>query len=147
MRTLLPTLLIALTLPAAGCPTQGADDSASETPDTADDTEDTALIGYQVSVSWPEGSTTVGLGGFEPVDWEGSLAVSLPHILTQAGISDPQPYLYSFTASDGYSRDGFTADQVQQGLLLQDNGDLKWPEEMGLFGEDYVDGVVEILAE
>jgi hypothetical protein len=112
-----------------------------------DDTEDTALIGYQVSVGWPDGSTTVGLGGFDPLDWEGTPAVSLPHILTDAGIADPQPYLYSFTASDGYSQGGFTADQVQQGVLLQDNGDLKWPEDLGLFGEDYINGVVEILAE
>ncbi len=147
MRPLLPTLLFTLMLPAAACPVQDPDDSTTATPDTAEETEDTAILGYQVRVDWPEGSATVGLGGFDPLDWEGTPAVSLPHILTQAGLSDPQPYQYRFTASDGYSRGGFTADQVQQGMLLQDNGDLQWPEELGLFGEDYVDGVVEILAE
>ncbi len=79
-------------------------------------------------------------------DWDGSPAVTLPDILTDAGVTTPESYSYAFTASDDYMKDGFVWDDVQQAVLIQATGDLEWPDELGFPGGDFVGNVVDIEA-
>lgn len=109
-----------------------------------DDDDDNAAGGYEVAVTFDGDSASVILDELETTDVDGTVSVALPVLADAAGVEAPEGYTYGFVAYDGYSRDGYTWDQVSQASLAQEAGDLQWPEELGMEGADSVNGVVTI---
>ena len=109
-----------------------------------DDDDSTAGDSYEVAVEFDGGSATVDLYDLDATDLAGALQVTVEAALDGAGVTGLDGYTYGFVASDGYTRDGYTWDQVSQATLVQENGDLQWAEELGMEGADHVKGVVTI---
>lgn len=109
-----------------------------------DDDDSTGDASYEIAVESGGGSAPVDLFDLDPTDVDGALTVTVEDVLDAAGVTGPDGYTYGFAASDGYSRDGYTWDQASQATLVQETGDLQWPEDLGMEGADHVDGVVTI---
>jgi hypothetical protein len=96
---------------------------------------------YEVEVSFDGSSATVNLYDLAADD-AGEVAVS--DAIDAAGVAAPEGYTYGFVASDGYARDGYAWDDTTQATLVQETGDLQWPEELGMEGADHVKDIVQI---
>jgi len=132
--------MLTLTVALVGCGGLADDD------DSAGDDDDVAS--YEVDVIVGGGTTTVDLLDLETVDYEGSAAVSLPHLLTVAGVDAPVGYAYLFVGWDGYFKDWVAWDKVAMAYLIAESGDLQFPDEAEMESGYFVNGVVSIeLAE
>lgn len=109
--------------------------------DDDDDSAGGAGDSFEIEVIFDGSSATVNLHDLT-VDDAGEVAVA--DAVDAAGVATPEGYTYGFSASDGYTKDGYAWDDASQATLVQDNGDLQWPEELGMEGADHVDGVVQI---
>jgi hypothetical protein len=109
----------------------------------SDDDDDSAGDGdsFEVEVTFDGSSAMVNLYDLA-ADADGAVAVS--DAVDAAGVAAPDGYTYGFIASDGYAKDGYVWDDASLATLVQENGDLGWPEELGMEGADHVDGVVQI---
>lgn len=109
-----------------------------------DDDDSTGNDSYQVEVEFDGGSSTVDLFDLDGTEIDGTLQVTVEDVLDGAGVTGVEGYTYGFVASDGYTRDGYTWDQVSQATMVPETGDLQWPAALGMEGADHVDGVVTL---
>jgi hypothetical protein len=112
--------------------------------DDDDDDDDAGADLYEIDVHHGGGVETIDLYDLDTVDWEGDLAVELPAALDGAGVVDPSAYTYGFVAYDDYEQDGIGWDKVSVAVLIQDSGDLEFPDEAQMGSEYFISGVVEI---
>ena len=136
---ILPTLLLALITAGCSGPVEGDDD-------VSDDDDDTGGS-YEVTVAFEAEEPIVDLFDLDASDWQGSPAVTLPDILGDAGVLGPNGFTYTFIAYDDYSRAGVDWGNVYQAVLIQESGDLQYPDDLGVEGDDFVKGVVRIELE
>ncbi len=110
-----------------------------------DDDDDDASDSYEIVVTFDASEETVDLYDLDTVDWNGAPAVELGELLDGAGVGDPSLYSYGFLAYDDYMKDGVAwADQAEVAVLIQESGDLEFPDEAGMESAYFVKGVVEI---
>jgi len=109
-----------------------------------DDDDDDASQSYELSVQFGASEETVDLFDLDTEDWNGAPAVSLPDVLDAAGVGDPSAYTYGFTAYDDYMKDGVTWDKAEVAVLIQESGDLEFPDEAEMESAYFVKGVVDI---
>lgn len=110
----------------------------------SDDDDDSAGGGgesYEVEVTFDGSNALVDLYDLAADD---AGEVSVADVIDAAGVTAPDGYTYGFVASDGYSRDGYDWDTASQATQVQENGDLQWPDELGMEGADHVKDVVQI---
>jgi len=153
-RTWMITLMALLTLPFLlwGCPEKGDDDSADDddaSDDDAgdddagdDDAGDDDAAGHEVTVNWDTNSETVDLSTLAATDFEGVDSITMPTLLSEVGVTHPADFTYGFEAGDGYAKDGYTWDLVEEAALAQATGDLDWADSLGMAGSDHVSDVV-----
>jgi len=101
------------------------------------------VVSYEVTVNWDGNSETVDLFDVAVND-DAVASVDLPEVLGAAGVTGPEGYSYTFTAWDGYAKDGIEWAHVAEAWLVQASGDLMFPEELQLPGNYFVTGVVTI---
>lgn len=101
------------------------------------------VISYELTINWDSNTATVDLFDL-PVNDDAIPSVDVNEVLESAGVTSPEGYSYTFTSWDGYAKEGVEWAHAAEAWLVQATGDLQYPEELGLEGNNFVTGVVTI---